>query len=803
MKKSRNDFTNKEYPGGTFEEEPVYEKLIEKMTLEEKASLLCGKNMWETRDIPRLDIPSIFLADGPHGLRRQGKKGDFLGIRKSLPATCFPVAACLSNSWDQVLEEAVGEALGEEARIQNVQILLGPGLNIKRNPLCGRNFEYFSEDPYLSGKMAAAFVRGIQSRGVGACPKHFAVNSQEKLRMASDSVLDERTLREIYLTGFEIAVKEGRPKGIMSSYNRINGVYASENPYLLDRVLRRQWGFQGMVITDWGASNDLAKGVEAGCNLEMPYAGKYSAREVADRVRTGQLPEKTLDQRVRESLQVILPLAQNAADAGNSVKAGTYEKHHQLARKAAAESIVLLKNENGILPLKKGARVALIGAFAFKPRYQGAGSSLVNPVSLETMESEIKTSGLEVIGIARGYQRNGKRNRKLEEEALALAGNADAVLYCFGLTEASESEGMDRKHMRLPENQTRLLEQIAKVNPHVIGILSAGAPVEMPWLSCCQGLLHGYLAGEGGGGAMLEVVTGRVNPSGKLSETYPMTYEDTPAFIFGSGPEDRCEYREGIFTGYRYYDRREIPVRFPFGFGLSYTSFSYSDLKTDETGVSFTITNTGEYAGSEIAQLYVGMGESRILRPKKELKGFKKVFLEPGESRSVNIPFDDMTFRFWDTNRGQWEIEGGIYKILVGASVSDIRLSGEIFINGTEDVSDYKREEGREIPGEKEGLRTQKRRDLDKNSAICQMRYAKSPVARGICFLLERMIELWEKSGRSSLNLLFVYNMTFRGMAKLTGGLITPEFVNGLVYLINRHPLKGVGCLLKGLILRK
>lgn len=803
MKKCMENSEDTDNPKKSRKVDQLCREWVGKMSLEEKASLLCGKNMWETRDIPRLGIPTVFLADGPNGLRRQGKKGDFLGIYRSLPATCFPAEACIANSWNEELEETLGEALGQEALLQNVQIILGPGLNIKRNPLCGRNFEYFSEDPYLSGKMAAACIRGIQKNGVGACPKHFAVNSQEKLRMASDSVLDERTLQEIYLTGFEIAVREGHPKAVMSSYNKVNGVYASENAYLLDRVLRRQWGFQGIVMTDWGASNDLVKGAAAGCNLEMPFAGKYSARQLTAAVRSGSLSETELDQRVSEFLQVILPLSRKVSAGSSPDQTDIYEKHHELAGRAAQESIVLLKNENGILPLKEGTRAAIIGDFAMRPRYQGAGSSHVNAVYLETMENMAESSQLNVIGIAKGYQRNGKKDDKLEREALALAEKADVVLYCFGLTEVSESEGMDRKHMKLPEDQIGLLEKLAKVNPHIVGILSAGAPVEMPWISSCRGLLQGYLSGEAGAGAMLQILTGRVNPSGKLSETYPMRYEDTPAFVFDSGTEDRCEYREGIFAGYRYYDQWQIPVRFPFGFGLSYTSFAYSDLEVNQAGTAFTITNTGERAGAETAQLYIGMADSRIFRAKKELKGFKKVFLNSGESQRIEIPFDDKTFRFWNTGKGRWETEKGIYQIYVGASISDIRLQGELPVEGTSVDIPFRQDECRRFFDERKEPDQRKRRELDRNSAVCQMRYAKAPLARGICFLLEYMIGLCEKKRRSSLNLLFVYNMTFRAMAKLTGGLITPEMVNGLVFLINRHPLKGIGCLLKGLFLRK
>ena len=479
--------------------------IIDKMKLEEKAALLSGKGEWQTWEFERLGIPSMFCSDGPHGIRKQAGAGDHLGLNPSLPATCFPTAATVANSWDPELGEEIGKALGEEARVQGVNVVLGPGLNIKRSPLCGRNFEYFSEDPYLAGKMAAGYVRGIQSQGVYACPKHFAVNSQELRRMAMNAVVDERTLREIYLTGFEIAVKEGNARSIMTSYNQVNGTYANENKHLLRDILRGEWGYDGIVITDWGGSNDHIQGVEAGSDLEMPTPGLDSARQIVAAVKEGKLKESAVDECVDRLLEAVLTLTKN----GETPEEFDKEAHHALARRAAGESAVLLKNEENILPLKPGTRVALIGDFAFEPRYQGAGSSMVNATALDKMSELISGSGLVLAGSSKGYIRTGEEDAVLAKEAVDLAQSADVVLYCFGLDELSESEGIDRTHMRIPQNQISLLESMARVNQNIVGILSAGAAVEMPWHYCLKGLLHGYLYGQAGAGAMLDILTER------------------------------------------------------------------------------------------------------------------------------------------------------------------------------------------------------------------------------------------------------------------------------------------------------
>lgn len=779
------------------------------MKLEEKAALLSGKGEWQTWDFERLGIPSMYCSDGPHGIRKQAGAGDHLGLNPSLPATCFPTAATVANSWNPELGEEVGKALGEEASVQGVHVVLGPGLNIKRSPLCGRNFEYFSEDPYLAGKMAAGYVRGIQSQGVYACPKHFAVNSQELRRMAMNAVVDERTLREIYLTGFEIAVKEGGAKAIMTSYNQVNGTYANENTHLLRDILRNDWGYDGIVITDWGGSNDHIKGVEAGSDLEMPTPGLDSARQIVEAVKDGRLEESAVDECVDRLLEAVLTLTKDREIPNEFDK----KAHHALARKAASESAVLLKNEENILPLKPGTRVALIGDFAFEPRYQGAGSSMVNATELDKMAEMIKGYDLVLAGTSKGYVRTGEEDTVLAKEAVDLAQSSDVVLYCFGLDELSESEGIDRTHMRIPQNQISLLEAMARVNKNIVGVLSAGAAVEMPWHYCLKGLLHGYLYGQAGAGAMLDILTGKINPSGRLNETYPLRYEDTPAFRYFPSEERNSEYREGLYVGYRYYDTSKVRVMYPFGFGLSYTTFEYSDIKVEETGVTFTVTNTGKMDGAETAQLYVGMKDAKVYRPEKELKGFAKIFLKAGESRKVRIDFDDKTFRYWNVRTNRWEVEGGTYRILVGASCADIRLETEADVEGTteefpyytnrmpsyysgliQQVDDREFEEllGTPIPsGKWTG-------DLTVNDAICQMYYAKSAVARFAYKKLTQMKKKSEDAGKPDLNILFIYNMPFRAIAKMTGGMVSMEMVEGIVTMVNGHLFRGLGRTISG-----
>lgn len=787
------------------------EELIKRMTLEEKAALLSGKGEWQTWNFDRLEIPSMYCSDGPHGLRKQAGAGDHLGLNPSLPATCFPTAATVANSWDPSLGEKIGEALGEEAQAQDVHIILGPGLNIKRSPLCGRNFEYFSEDPYLAGKMAAGYIRGIQSKGKYACPKHFAVNSQELRRMAMNAVVDERTLREIYLTGFEIAIKEGGAKALMTSYNRVNGTYSNENTHLLKDILRGEWGYNGLVLTDWGGSNDHIKGVAAGSDLEMPTPGMDSARQIVKAVKEGKLSEEAVDACVGRLLEAVQTLVRGQEEK----KRQDFDEkaHHELARKAAAESAVLLKNQEDILPLKPGTHVALIGDFAFDPRYQGAGSSMVNSTRLDKISDMIEEYDLTVTGMAKGYVRTGETDTVMEKEAVDLARSADVVLYCFGLDELSESEGVDRTHMRIPQNQITLLEAITRVNPKVVGILCAGSAVEMPWINSVKALLHGYLCGQTGAGALLDIIVGKVNPSGRLNETYPLRYEDTPAFKYFPSEQRNSEYKEALYVGYRYYDTAKVRVQFPFGFGLSYTEFEYSDLQVDEMGADFILANTGKMDGAETAQLYIGKKDAKVFRPEKELKGFQKVFLKAGESRKVRIPFDDKTFRYWNRRTGCWEVEGGTYTIMIGASCLDIRLETEVKMEGTTEVYPYHTNRmpsyytglinnvedaefqellDKPIPDGKWGG------ELTMNDAICQMYYAKSPVARFIYKKLTQMKKKSEDAGKPDLNILFIYNMPFRAIAKMTGGMVSMEMVEGIMTMVNGHLFRGLGHTITG-----
>jgi len=787
-----------------------HQDIIEKMTLEEKCAYLSGKNAWDTRSFSSIGVDVLHHADGPTGVRKQAGKGDHLGLNASIPATCFPTAATLANSWDVRLLEKVGEGLGIEAAAEDVNVLLGPGINIKRNPLCGRNFEYYSEDPYLSGKLAAAMIKGIQSNGIAACVKHFAVNSQELRRMTMDSVLDERTLREIYITAFEIAIKEGKPKSLMTSYNMVNGVYANENEHLLMDILRKDIGFDGMVVTDWGASNDHALGVKNGSSLEMPAPGLDSARELLEALKTGKISESDIDVRVDELIDITLSTKNKKKPQD---KAKMFEDNNALSREAARKSIVLLKNEENILPLGKSKKVAIIGDFAFSPRYQGAGSSMVNATIVEDAQKLIKKLDLNIIGMAHGYSRADKEEESLVNEAIELAKQADIVLYFFGLNEASESEGLDRTHLRIPNNQVELLEKLSKVNENIVGIISAGSCVEMPWEKNLKGILHGYLFGQSGMGAVFELLNGEYSPSGKLSESIVKKYEDVPNIKYYPSKERISEYRESIFVGYRYFTTANVPVMYPFGYGLSYTKFKYSNIEADRDKVSFYIENTGKFAGEEIAQLYIGLKESKIFRAKLELKGFEKVFLNSGEKKKVTILFDDKAFRFYNVATNAFEIESGEYDIYIGSSCVDIRLQSTLKVEGNATVFPYNKNElysyfegnvtnisdeeyrallGREIPdGSWSG-------ELGINDALCQMYYAKSFIARHAYKVLDKRLKKSLEAGVPDLNTLFQFNMPFRAIGKMSNGQVSMEMVDAILLLVNGHFFKGLTGIIKG-----
>ncbi len=788
--------------------------VISKLTLDEKCYLLSGRDFWSTYSFEKKGVPSINLSDGPHGIRKQEGAGDQLGLNGSVPATCFPTAATIANSWDPALGEEIGRNLGEEAACQDVAVLLGPGLNIKRSPLCGRNFEYFSEDPYLAGKMAAGYIRGIQANGVSACPKHFAANNSELRRQASNSVVDERTLREIYLTGFEIAVKESHPKSIMSSYNEVNSVYANENEHLLQEILRDEWGFDGFVVSDWGAGNDFVEGVRAGSHLEMPTTGGDSAEQLIKAVKAGRIEESLVDRRVDELLDVVF-LTHKALEPYKG-KTFDVEAHHAVARKASEESIVLLKNEDKILPLAEGTKVAIIGDFAETPRYQGAGSSVVNPTKLDSTMGVIGQFPLDVVGFEKGYPRVGVGDPAMQAAAVELAKKADVVLLYIGLDEISESEGLDRQNMKLPASQVELLKAVAAVNKNVVVVMSAGSAVEMPWLSSCKAMVHGYLCGQAGAAAVLNVILGQVNPAGKLSETYAIAYEDVSSAPYFPAKQRSVEYREGLYVGYRYFETAGKPVLFPFGFGLSYTTFAYSDLTVSDKAVSFVLTNTGDRDGAEVAQVYVSAKKPSVYRPKKELKGFAKVFLKAGESKKVTILLDDKAFRYFNTETNKFEIDGGAYDVMVGASVADIKLCGEVTVQGTDaplpcsidDLPSYRdckigkvsdaeftKLLGHPIP---DGSWTG---NLRMNDAIAQLYYAKSLKARLVGKVLQGILNKSMAKGKPDLNIIFITNMPFRAIGKMAGGMVSQDMCESIVTIVNGHAIaffKGLGGIIGG-----
>ena len=782
----------------------IIDETINSLTLEEKAAFLQGWSTWTSYEKKDSGIPVCFLSDGPHGLRKQAGTGDHLGLNASIPATCFPTAATMANSWDEALGEELGRALGREAAANGVNVLLGPGLNMKRSPLCGRNFEYFSEDPYLAGKMAAAYIRGIQENGVAACPKHFAVNSQELRRMAMDSVVDERTLREIYLPGFEIAVKEGKPRSIMSSYNKVNGTYANENAHLLKEILRDDWGFDGFVVTDWGADNDHALGVKNGSNLVMPAPGPDAAIGLVNAVKEGRVSEADLDERLKELFRVLV-----SADEAMKKAPKSFDKdaHHALARKCAEQSIVLLEND-GILPLDRNAVVGIIGDFARNPRYQGAGSSMVNPTRLDNLYDCLRAAGVSIAGYAQGFDRRKPNpDQKLIDEAVRVAEAAPVVLLCVGLDEIAESEGMDRSNMELSKGQRELIEAVCKVNRNVVLVLSGGSPFVIP--GSFRAAIHGYLGGQAGAGAMADALLGKVNPSGKLNETWPLQLEDTPACAYFPSKERTAEYREGLYIGYRYYDTANIPVRYPFGHGLSYTTFLYSDIRAEKDRVTFTIANVGAWDGAEVAQVYVSCKDGNVFRPQKELKGFAKVFLKAGESRTVSVSLDDKAFRYFNVKTNRWEVESGIYTISVASDAAHVRLSANIRVEGTNAPAPYGA-----LPGYESGRITWisevEYRDLlghpipdghwggelTRNDAICQLYYAKTGAARLVYKILTHMKEKSEAKGIPDLNILFVYNMPFRALAKMSGGLMSDRMVDDVVLLVNGHFWRGLGRLI-------
>ena len=774
------------------------------LTLLQAAALLSGASAWDSRAIPAALVPSFVMSDGPHGVRRQLGDADHLGIAESEKATCFPTASALAATWDPDLAREMGEALGLEARGLGVDVLLGPGLNIKRSPLCGRNFEYFSEDPILAGRMAAGLVDGIQSTGTAACPKHFAVNSQELRRMASDSIVDERTMREIYLTGFEIVCRDAGPRVIMSSYNLVNGTHAHENRHLLTDILRDEWGFDGMVVSDWGGCTDAVGAVRAGGSLEMPAPGLEDARRIVAAVKAGELEASDVYARAQEVV--------NVASASAGLPAPTpydVDEHHKLATRIASEAITLLRNEDDLLPLSAGTRVALIGDLADTPRFQGSGSSQVNPTRVEAPRELLEAQGedargLVAAGYARGYERHGGTSDALIAEAVDLAKSADVALVYVGLDELAESEGLDRPHMRLPEGQDRLIEAVVAANPHTVVVLTGGASVEMPWAGSVPALVNGYLTGQGGAAAMLDVLTGAVNPSGRLAETYARSYEDHPTTAWYPATGPLSYYREGPFVGYRYFTTAGIDVAFPFGYGLSYSRFEYSDLEVDQEGATLTVTNTSERDGADVVQLYVS-APGGVFGPSRELKGFAKVEVPAGGSVRVTIPFDRYTFRHWETSRGAWETEAGTWTIYVGPNVEDTPLSATLDVEGTTpppidpalghylsaDVAGITNGEfavllGRTIPT------AHPTDEITASDPMSELIRAKSWLARLAGRKLHADKAKADAKGDPDLNVHFALNMPLGSIAKFTNGAVSADMIDAAVEVINGHFLRGV-----------
>ncbi len=663
------------------------EKIIQAMTLEEKASMCSGSDFWHTQGVERLDVPKVMVSDGPHGLRKQAMEGDHLGINDSIKAVCFPTGVTVASSFDKALINEMGQALGDECQAEGVAVLLGPAMNIKRSPLCGRNFEYFSEDPYLSSTMAASQIKGIQSKNVGTSIKHFLANNQEHRRMSSDSQVDERTLREIYMASFETAVKEAKPWTVMCSYNKVNGTYASENHRFLTEVLRDEWGFDGFVVSDWGAVNNRVEGVKAGLDLEMPSSMGINDKKVVEAVKAGTLDEKVLDETVRRILTIVDRFEANK-------KPDTVfdrDADHEKARKIAGESMVLLKND-GVLPLAVGTKAAFIGEFAVKPRFQGGGSSHINAHKVSNAVDSAKAAGADVT-YSKGYDLiEDKVDDVLIAEAVEAAKASDVAVVFAGLPDAYESEGYDRTHMSLPESHDRLIEAVVAVQPNTVVVLHNGSPVEMPWIGDVKGVLEAYLSGQSVGDATADILYGKVNPSGKLAETFPLKLKHNPSYLYYVGEKDVVEYREGVFVGYRYYDKKEMDVLFPFGHGLSYTSFEYSNLKvseasikdTDTVEVTVDITNTGTVYGKEAVQLYVAPSDKgEAIRPEKELKGYEKIGLEPGETKTVSFTLDKRSFAYFNVVLNDWYVEDGNYGIVIGSSSRDIRANGTVEVLST------------------------------------------------------------------------------------------------------------------------
>ncbi|MFU0828690.1 MAG: Thermostable beta-glucosidase B [Lachnoclostridium sp.] len=793
-----------------------YKNLIKQMSLEDKVAFCSGFDFWKTKEFKKYNIPSIMLSDGPHGLRKQIQEMDHLGINKSKPATCFPPACTTACSWDRDLIGKIGEAIAKEALNEGVSVVLGPGVNIKRNPLCGRNFEYFSEDPYLAGELAACFIQGVQKYGIGTSLKHFAANNQENKRFYSDSILDERTFREIYLTGFEIAVKKGKPSTVMCAYNKINGIYCSDNKYLIREILRNEWGYKGVVVTDWGAMNNRISAFEAGTDLEMPGGADYFDKETIEAVKNGKLSEERID----ESVDRLLELVFKCSDLQKKEYTFNPLEHHLLARKAAANSAVLLKNDDNILPLNKSKKIAVIGSFAKKIRYQGNGSSHVNPTKLTNILTAFDEEKIQY-GFYEGCREDGSTDDTLIKEAVDGAKTCDVAVIFAGLPENYESEGFDRETLSMPDGHIRMIQEVARANPNTVVVLMCGSVITMPWLDNVKAVLHMYLPGQAGGEACTDLLFGAVNPSGKLAETYPISYEDVPSAVFYENGGKQAQYREGIYVGYRYYDKAGKKVCFPFGFGLSYTTFEYSNMKIHNCNgenykVTLLVKNTGKMAGAEIVQLYVSDMQQGIHRPEKELKGFEKVFLEPGEEKEVTFYLDKRSFAYYDVNTKDWEIQRGKYHIQIGASSRDIRLSQTVSLEGTvvpvpqtglsgtwyehlkgkPQKADFEKLLGREIPEPK----PVKKKNYTMENSIMDM--SDSFVIRTVFKAIEKNIGkayggVDYNNPAFKVSVLSSTDVPMKNLCIISGGKMPRNVAEGLVHMANGRFIKGLTKIIK------
>lgn len=809
-----------------------HSEIVGKMSLEQKATFVSGYDYWHLEEAPELGLPKICITDGPHGLRKaKGKdyvpeegeaknSGGGIGLGNSVPTTCFPPAATSSCSWDDELLFEEGVAMGEECLKEKVSVILGPGTNIKRSPTCGRNFEYFSEDPLLAGKCSAAVINGVQSKGVGTSLKHFACNSQEAFRMVLNEVIDERTMREIYFPAFEIAVKEAQPWTIMNSYNRINGVYASQNEWMQQQVLRKEWGFEGLIVTDWGASVDRVDGVKAGTDLEMPTSGKLNAQKIVAAVKDGTLDEAILDERVDAVVDLILK-SKPALE-----KTHTYDKkaHHKIAQKIAEGSMVLLKNDDNILPLQAGQKVAVIGEMAKAPRFQGAGSSVINPTMLSNAYDELVALGVDVT-YAQGYYKSAgsKKEQKtrmteaqLTAEAVEAAKNADVAVVFAGLTEDFEGEGYDRETINMPSNHNRLISDVAAANPNTVVVLAGGSVVLMPWLAEVKGLLNSGLGGQAGGAAVANILTGKVNPSGKTSETYPVSFEANPTFGNYPGGPVTSEHKESVYIGYRYYDAANEDVVFPFGYGLSYTTFEYSDIKlsadsikdTDTLTVSFKVKNTGSLGGAEIAQVYVADKESTIYRPVKELKGYKKVFLDAGEEKEVSVELSKRAFAFYNVKIGDWCVESGDFDIMVAASSRDVKLTATVNVEAPAcEIPDYRttapayynnvagitRDDFAAVYGELPNPQIDTTKKIDKYSCLNDARHTKW--GGKLCNLINKvMVNLGSaENGDGKMLAAMATQIPIRNFVQMSMGAFSEQQAEGLLMMLNDDQSSFVG----------